>query len=61
MTLVNTILVVINEFDWKSWLIASVFGFITYWIAKFYFKVRQFPSGPTPWPILGNIIGTGKV
>lgn len=41
----------------KSWVIASIIGFITYYLLKFYLKVKQYPPGPIPLPIVGTLLG----
>ena len=42
--------------DPKSWVISASIGLITFYFAKFYYKVKQYPTGPFPLPIVGNIL-----
>lgn len=46
--------------DPKSWAISASIGLVTFFVAKFYYKVRQYPSGPFPLPIAGNILSELK-
>lgn len=47
---------VFTIYNLKAWIIALIGGFITYYLARFYLKVKKFPPGPTPWPLVGNVI-----
>jgi hypothetical protein len=42
--------------DPKSWIISASIGLVTFYIARFYYSVSQYPSGPFPLPVLGNIL-----
>ena len=41
--------------DPKSWIYSLVLGGIIYYVVKFYYKVKQYPSGPFPLPLIGSI------
>jgi hypothetical protein len=43
-------------FDIKNYVITVLIGLITYFLLKFYVKVASYPSGPFPWPVIGNIL-----
>ena len=43
------------ENDPKSWIYSIIIGGITFYIVKFYYKVKQYPSGPFPLPIVGSL------
>ena len=44
------------ESDPKSWIYSVIIGGITFYIVKFYYKVKQYPSGPFPLPLVGNFL-----
>ena len=41
--------------DPKSWIYSFIIGGITFYVVKFYYKVKQYPSGPFPLPFIGNL------
>ena len=43
------------ESDPKSWIYSIIIGGITFYIMKFYYKVKQYPSGPFSLPIVGSL------
>ncbi len=44
------------KFDTKNCIIAALIGLTTYYLVRFYMKMKSYPPGPIPLPIVGNIL-----
>ncbi|KAL3255084.1 hypothetical protein MRX96_046692 [Rhipicephalus microplus] len=54
-----TLLAVIASWDWRL-LTTTVVFLVTYYVVRFYHKVSQYPKGPFPLPIVGNLLTLAK-
>ena len=43
------------KYDTKAWIYSLILGGLTYYIVKFYYNVKRYPSGPIPLPIIGTV------
>jgi hypothetical protein len=42
--------------DAKNCIITALIGLTTYYLVRFYMKMKSYPPGPIPLPIVGNIL-----
>lgn len=54
-----TLLAVIVAWDWRLFTTSLVF-LATYYVVRFYHKVSQYPKGPFPLPVVGNLLTLAK-
>ena len=55
LDILNSVLNSIQS-DPKSWIFSTIICWITFYIVKFYYKVKQYPNGPLPLPLIGNFL-----
>ena len=44
------------SWDLTSWIIPTTIGFITFYLVRFYLSLKDYPAGPMPFPLEGNIL-----
>src|SRR2546423_3309760 len=49
-------LISLEHLTWAIGLLSGILCIVLYNVVSFYVKVRKYPKGPTPLPILGNLL-----
>jgi hypothetical protein len=42
--------------NYYEWIVSATIGFATFYLVRFYVKAFTLPTGPFPYPLIGNIL-----